>query len=91
MVLTHRILEDVYKPRDLVLRAIRTKEEIEVATVIFYTSLKSYEIMRECIDLKFSNHSLISLEYIKFLYHNTSYELVKSLQNRVKLYSILIK
>ena len=73
--LTHRILEDVYKPRDAVLRAIRTKHEIQVACVMYHASLKSHEIMREYMDLKFSNHSSTSSEDVKFLYHNTSYEL----------------
>ena len=40
--------------------------------------------MREYIDLKFANHPSISSEYIKFLCHNTSYELVESLQGKVK-------
>ena len=39
--------------------------------------------MKEYTDMKFANHPSISSECIKFLCHNSSYELVESLQNKL--------
>ena len=38
------------------------------------------------MDLTFSNHPSTSSEHVKFLYHNASYELVESLQGKVKIF-----
>ena len=83
--LTRRILEDVYEPRIGVLKALRTRKEIQVSILIYYACLRSHAIMKEYRDLKFANHPSISSEYIKFLCHNSSYEVVESLQDKVKI------
>jgi len=82
--LSRRILEDVYEPRIGVLKALRTRKEIQVSTLIYYACLRSHAIMKEYRDLKFANHPSISSEYIKFLAHNSSYEVVENLQDRFK-------
>ena len=60
--------------------ALRTKEETQDSTLVYYASLRSYTIIKEHRDLKFANHPSMSSEYIKVLCHNYSFELVKSMQ-----------
>ena len=47
--------------------------------------------MKEHRDLKFANHPSISSEYIKFLCHNSSYDLIETLQGKVKAIEVEFK
>ena len=89
--LTRRILEDVCEPRIGVLKALRSKQEIQVSTLIYHASLRNHAIMKEYRDLKFSNHPPISSECIKFLCHNSSCELVETLKGKVKAMEVEFK
>ena len=57
--LTRRTLEDSCEPSICVLKTLRTKQEIQASTLIYYASLTSHDVVKERRDLKFSNYPSI--------------------------------
>jgi len=59
------------------------KKPIQCATLIFHTSLKCHEIMKQYDEVKFAGYPNMSSEYIKFLAHNSQFEIVARMEKRL--------
>ena len=56
----------------------------QVAASILFACLRSQDIMAEFLKADFKDHPSVSLEYIKFLSHNSPFELVETLEAKFK-------
>ena len=77
------IFSDVFEPRVGKLNLMETKNPVQVATVVFHSSFQSLEIMRVYKEYGIAKHPNIASEYVKFIAHNTPYQLVETLEKKV--------
>ena len=78
-----RIFSDLFEPRVGKLNIMETKKPEQVATVVFHSSLQSIEAMRVYKEYGIAKHPNIASEYVKFIAHNTPYQLVETLEKKV--------
>ena len=82
-MLVTRIFSDMFEPRLGKLNIMQTKNPSQVATVVFHSCFKSLEEMRVCKDYSIAKHPNIASEHVKFIAHNTPYQLVETLEKKV--------
>ena len=58
---------------------MKVTEPIQVAITVYYSTLKSLEIMCQCKEQGIDKHPSIASEHIKCISHNQPYELVESM------------
>ena len=83
-LLITRMFNDIFEPRNGKLNVMQTKNPAQVATVVFHSSFKSLQILKTCRDHEIGKHPNVASEHVKFISHNTPYQLVETLQQKVK-------
>ena len=83
-LLITRVFLDVFEPRVGKLNVMETKNAAQVAIVVFHSSFESLEVLKSYKDHEIGKHPNIASEYVKFISHNTPYQLVETLQQKVK-------
>ena len=81
--LSTKLIEKVAKPRIGMEHAFNLSNYVQMAEVIFYTSLRSLDVMMEIKAHDFIDSPLISSELTQFLAMNTNFELTKDLDRRI--------
>ena len=83
-LLITRVFADVFEPRVGKLNVMETKNLFQEATVVFHSSFQSIEVLKCYKDQEIAKHPNITSKFAKFISHNTPYQLVKTLQQKVK-------
>lgn len=82
-MLVTRIFTDIFEPRLGKLNIMETKNPSQVATVVYHSCFKSLEEMKIYKEHGIAKHPNIASEYVKFIAHNTPYQLVETLEKKV--------
>jgi hypothetical protein len=77
--LAKRILDEVGTPRYGVQGAFQVGDSTQICQQIFWSVLKSHDVMASYKRLNFKNHPSIATELVKFLAINTSFEAIEKL------------
>ena len=82
-MLVVRIFTDIFEPRVGKLNMMEMKNTEQVATVVYHSCFRSLEVMKVYKDYNIAKHPNIASEYVKFISHNTPYQLVETLEKKV--------
>lgn len=74
----------MHGPRNGILNVMEMKKPHQVATVVYYSYLKSLDVMREYQNHNIDQNSSISSEHIKFISHNTPFDTVEQMESIIK-------
>jgi hypothetical protein len=88
--LAKRILEEVGTPRYGVQGAFQVGDSTQICQQIFWSVLKSHDVMASYKRLNFKNHPSIATELVKFLAINTSFEAIEKLSGKTALLDLEI-
>ena len=82
--LVRRIFEEIFIPRQGVLKTFKAGNMRQICAAILWTTLQSLQSAQELKKVGFKNLDIVTLELTKFLLINTGYESVKRLESKVK-------
>ena len=80
--LAKRILDEVGTPRHGVQEAFQVGNSGQICQQIFWSVLKSHDVMTDYKWLSFKNHPTIATELVKFLAINTSFEAIEKVTTK---------
>jgi hypothetical protein len=86
--LAKRILDDVGTPRYGVQNAFRVGDSTQICQQIFWSVLKSHDVMTSYKRMNFKNHPSVATELVKFLAINTSFEAIEKLTGLVTKHEV---
>lgn len=89
--LTCRIFSDIFEPRAGTLGTVCTTFPEQVATSILFSVLKILDLMVAFRDAKYKDHLSVSSEYVKFLSHNSPFEIFETLEEKFKIVEVELK
>ena len=72
-------MTEVSKPREGALHSFVAGDKVAIGKVIFYTTLRSLDVMGEIAALDYTDSPVVSTELVKFLSQNTAVESVDKL------------
>ena len=81
-LLITRVFARVFEPRVGKLNVTETKNPEQVATFVFHSFFESLEVLKSYKDQEIAKHPNIASEYVKFISHNSPYQLVETLQQK---------
>ena len=73
------LIAEVAKPRAGAINSFTAEDQRKVSSQIFWSTLRSLDVMAEILECQFKNHPVVSIELVKFLSLNTSVEAVEKL------------
>ena len=82
--LVKRILVEVFKPRQGVMKMFKTRDMDQVTVLALWSTLRSLSLALELSNIGFHNLDIVSSELVKFLLVNTGYESIAKLENKVE-------
>ena len=74
-----KLISKVYVPRHGILEELKAGDPREIGRSIFYSTLKSLDLMGSIRRVGFANDSVIASELVKFLALNTEFDTIKNL------------
>ena len=85
------LLNEVAKPREGALQSFEAGSRSSISKVIFYSVLRSLDVMGEIAALDYRDSPVVSTELVKFLSLNTSVEAVEKLEKQSEVFNTSIK
>jgi hypothetical protein len=80
--LAKRILDEIGTPRYGIQASFQVGDSTQICQQIFWSVLRSHDVMTEFKRLNFKNHPSIATELVKFLAINTSFEAIDKLTTK---------
>ena len=82
--LAKTLLSSISQPRNGLSKSFRTRKPWQIKNAIFYSSLKSLDLMQKISQGGFKNSPIVAHELVKFLSKNTNMEAIEHLKSEVK-------
>lgn len=82
--LVKRIFEEVFRPRQGVIKAFKTRDQLQVTSSMLWSSLQSLQVALKLKNLGLKDLDVVSSELVKFLLVNTGYDSIERLQKQVE-------
>jgi hypothetical protein len=82
--LAKRLIEEVASPRIGVIKMLRTGQQEQISQTIFWSTLRSLDVMAGIKANNYKNDPLVSSELVKFLAINTGFASIEKLQREVE-------
>ena len=80
--LATNLIAKVYIPRHGIVEQLKIGDARSMGNTIFYSTLKSLDIMTAIREIGFSNDPIVSSELVKFLALNTEFDTIKKLAEK---------
>ena len=84
MQILDRICEELYDPKEGVLKAMAVGDPDSVCSHILWSCFRTHDVMASYVAMQFENHPSINSEYIKFLATNSGNNKVENMGLQMK-------